>query len=301
MAGALTRMMGRTPAAGGGGPGYRYHRWSFTSATGIVQFYEIRAYETWGGSNVYLSKTVTASDQSSGAASNAVDGNASSTFWATTTTPSPQTFTVDAGAGNHFNPLMFSQIPRTFSANQTNHSVKIEGSDDNSTWTTLIDIATLAETVAGEERQFTAGGDDASGYRYYWFKDTGNNFAGASVAYLQELTLVGPNAEDLALQNIAFVGSVATNQHAHAIGDYSTNDASFTINDTIGVDLGRKRTTPVSVQLKFSNDNLLRQHGPKQWEFYGSNTNSIGSATLLKSVNDVSGTPAANEVRTYTI
>jgi hypothetical protein len=283
---------------------YRYHRWSFTSATGIVQYYAIRAYDSWGGSDVYQGKTVSASNQSSGAASNAVDGNGS-TFWATASTPSPQTFTIDAGVGNTFSSLLFDVLPRTFSANQTAHSTKIEGSADNSTWTTILDVPTLAETVRSEERQFTAGGDDASGYRYLWVKDTGNNFAGAGTAYAKEIRFIGVHSENIALQNIAFVGSVSASGHAVFFGsDEATNGgAAFGVvsGDTLGLDLGRQRLKPGSIIIDHATDSLYAQHGLKQFEVYGSNTNNIATATLLLSVNDTSGTPSAGDSRTYSI
>lgn len=284
---------------------FRYIRFSMTSATNYVQVFEIRAYETFGGANVFLSKTVTVSDfQPSFPGSNAVDGNLT-TFWASSNTLPTATFTVDAGAGNQFNPVLFSVIPRTFAANQTAHSMLIEGSNDLSAWTTFVNIPTLAETTNSEERQFTSGGNDASGYRYFWIKDTGNNFAGASVAYAKEIRLIGANGENVALQNIAFVGSRSASDHAIFFGaDTATNGGAgvgLNINDTLGLDLGRTRFTPTSIIIDHSTVTLYAQHGIKQFEIYGGATNSIGSATLLKSVNDVSGTPVAGESRTYSI
>lgn len=286
-------------AAAGGVASYRYYRFSMTSATGIVQIYELRAYETVGGADVLQGKTVTVSDNSTDKAL-LVDGN-TTTVWATGSTPSPQWAIVDAGAGQKFKALLFSVIPRTFSADQTPNSMKIEGSNDASAWTTLVNIPTLAQTIASEERQYSAGGDDATGYRYYWLKQTGNNFAGSATSYILELKFIGALGENLALQNIAFVGNVSATNHADVFGRYTTDLGVFALNDTFGVDLGRKRAVPVSVQISFADSDLFASNGPKNWQLYGSNTNNIATATLLKTVNDTSGTPLANAIRTYAI
>lgn len=289
----------------GSATNFRYIRFSMTSATNYVQVFEFRAYETFGGANVFQGKTVTVSDfQASFPGSNAVDGSLS-TFWASSNTLSTATFTVDAGAGNHFNPVLFSVVPRTFAANQTAHSMLIQGSNDNATWTTLVNIPTLAETVNSEERQFTAGGDDASGYRYLWIKDTGNNFANASVAYAKEIRFTGVNGENIALQNIAFIGGLSAATNANFFGsDTSTNGGAgvgLNVNDVLGLDLGRKRLAPVSISIDHSTVTLYAQHGLKQFSVYGSNTNNIATAVLLRSVNDLTGTPAAGATRTYTL
>ncbi|GGD88954.1 discoidin domain-containing protein [Paenibacillus nasutitermitis] len=115
-----------------------------------------------------LSQSKTATSSTNNNASNAVDGN-DNTYWWASDASMPQWFKVDLGA----NYTLLGALTK-FYANE-NWKYKIEGSTDNSTWTTLLDY-----TPGGVDSQDV---NDALGgsYRYVKVTITGSGGDWASI------------------------------------------------------------------------------------------------------------------------
>lgn len=147
---------GRPPVAAVAG--YRYFKLHITSTTDGTgtSVAEFEAATASGGSNQFLSKSITATSSFDGTtpATNAVDGSIA-TFWASDFVSLPQDLVVDMGVGNAIVPFEFRVTVRSGSSSQYPGNFTIAGSNDGSSYTTL--ITRVGETFTDNQtKTFTA-------------------------------------------------------------------------------------------------------------------------------------------------
>ena len=136
---------------------YRYYRLNGTnSITANIGIDEFQIAATPGGANTAVGQTATANTTSSGAASNVNDNViGAGPYWVSTGLPGIVTIDYGATAGNWIAANQFKIIARNDAAfTQSPSAFTIDGSDNNSTWTTLVNQSGLTWSQA-ETKTFT--------------------------------------------------------------------------------------------------------------------------------------------------
>ncbi|HEX5774489.1 MAG TPA: Ig-like domain-containing protein [Candidatus Paceibacterota bacterium] len=124
--------------------GYRYIKFTYrtTSSGSFWSLMELDiALEASGTTTgmYWFNVTETITPISGWEATKAVNGTNSGNGWGGNNQTLPHSFTVDFGTGLKVDPYEFRLWPRDGSLSQAPSSFKIEGSNDNSTWTPLVD------------------------------------------------------------------------------------------------------------------------------------------------------------------
>lgn len=280
--------------------GHRFVKVQFTSTNGVIEAFEIKLFDEIGGADILGGLTVTASAEQVGhEAPYAHDGDIT-TWWSASSTPPAggHWLKFAAAVGQVINPKLLHLLPRVFIVDQCPTDIAVSVSDDDVTYTPLFAMTTEATNTRYID--FEPKAADPTGYRYLWFEVTGNNFSGANPSYIKWLEIFGAEGQDLALQATDFIGSRSLSEHAAVLGLYQTGGTAIAIGDTLAIDLGKRRTTPLSARVTFIDDTLLAAHGVKNWRLRGNSINDLATATTIATITDAGAAPASGAARTYT-
>jgi Pectate lyase superfamily protein/F5/8 type C domain len=187
-----------------------------------------------GTTDLALNQPVTASSTTSGfPASNAVDGN-TGTYWESTDGSWPATFTVNLGTADSLQSLAIALPPSWPTRTQT---LSILGSDNDSTWATLVSSATYTWSSSNDNEvsiTLPAGTSD----QYVELDFTANDVQNG--AQMAELDVYGPPNPDLALDQSVTASSTTSGFPASNAVDGNTGTywestdgswpATFTVN-----------------------------------------------------------------------
>lgn len=125
--------------------------------------------------NALVGGTASAESQSGSYVDDNAFDNDVNTFWSATKVVTWIKY--DLGEGNSLSPSIASITSRPLYPNQTPRDFSIEGSNDDTNWTSLASFTNQIDWIAGETRTYPL---TSTGYRYFRLSITANNGGGSS-------------------------------------------------------------------------------------------------------------------------